>query len=490
MIAIPVTKKLSWRDPPVVTLAIILINVLVLFILQSGDEDRISASEKFYFESGLAKIEIPLYLAFLEKQHPQALDPIDATSVDQDSRKRQRLYDLLQYDAKFQEALNGGGIIFGNPGERDRWLFLHPAYEKLRRRIVSLTYGFRPARPRAVTWLTAMFLHGGIGHLIGNMIFLWLVGCLIEYGLRRWLFAAVYLLGGFAATGFFWLLNSTSLVPLIGASGAIAAIMGAFTVFYGFKRVRLFFSLGFYFNYVKFPAIVMLPLWVGNELLQMLSSEGSHVAYAAHLGGLAGGAMIALIVRRMPALVDMEGFEDVRDDPVQTLIEQALAHMGELDYVEARKLLVEAERLQPDEGRVLQHLFTIDRQEPGLPRFHQTAQKLLNSLCQRPSDFEKAARFFREYIRTARPARLAVATYLRLCHVFCVLGKPDEARQMAFMLVRKYPKLEELPSTLLKLASAFAKKEDHQASQKCLQLLCEHYPLSSEAGIAKTQFRK
>ena len=114
-----------------------------------------------------------------------------------------------------------------------------------------------------------MFLHGSVSHLIGNMIFLWLVGCILEYGMGRRYYPVLYILGGLIAVLLYFAVKHTSIVPLVGASGAIAGLMGAFGVIFGRERVRIFLSLGFYFNYFKVRAIYLLPLWVGNELYQL-----------------------------------------------------------------------------------------------------------------------------------------------------------------------------------------------------------------------------
>ncbi len=183
-------------------------------------------------------------------------------------------------------------------------------------RVVSYRYGFRPAYPRLVTWFSSMFLHGGWGHLIGNMIFLWLIGALIEYGCRHVVFPVIYILAGVGGDVLFWLLHSGSTSPCVGASGAISGIMGAFAVFYGLKRVGIFINLGFYFNYLKFPAILLLPFWMGHELFQLHFDEMSNVGYAAHLGGLGFGALLAWVAGTIPGCLDQEAFAAAEEDKV------------------------------------------------------------------------------------------------------------------------------------------------------------------------------
>ncbi len=484
---IPLTKKISWRNPPFVTIAIILINVFVFFVIQADDTTNQREAHVLYFESGLNQIEFPLYVAFLESNRPKSYKKIENADFEDDPDVQMWLYSKLIFDKDFLDAVASGEIGSDDILEKSNHESLRAEYQAQLDKVVTLQYGFRPARPRAVTWLTTMFLHGGIGHLLGNMIFLWFVGCLIEYGCRRWLFVVIYLIGGFAATGLFWLLNTDSLVPLVGASGAISGIMGAFTVFYGFKKVRFWFNPGFYFSILKFPAIIMLPFWIGSELFQMVTNEVSNVAFAAHLGGLIGGSILGFILGRIPHLLDHDGFQGAEDDPVQPMIEKALEHMGRLEFNKARELLTNAGALQSENETVLRHLFTIDRQDPDTPQFHATSQKLLEHLCRRSEDHEEAHKIYQTYIKTARPPRLSATMYLTLSRVFCDIGKLDDAQRLVSLLVKKRPELNEIPALLMKLAGFHGQKGNHELRKACLSCVCKKYPLSSEAQLAKQQ---
>ena len=99
-----------------------------------------------------------------------------------------------------------------------------------------------------------------------------------EMGCGRLMFAATYLVTGFCASGLFWAIYPNSVIPLVGASGSIAGLMGAFAVLYGRKQVKIFYSLGFYFNYRTVPAIILLPFWVGQEFYQLFFGGMSNVA--------------------------------------------------------------------------------------------------------------------------------------------------------------------------------------------------------------------
>ena len=151
--------------------------------------------------------------------------------------------------------------------------------------------------------VTSMFLHGSWMHLLGNMWFLWLFGNNIEDSMTRPRFLFFYLFSGIAAALAQVLASPDSVVPMVGASGAISGVMGAYLVL--FPRVRVFtvIPLGFYFHTAALPAWAMLVYWtflqVAGGVTSIYSEQGGGVAFWAHLGGfLAGVVLVKLFVRR------------------------------------------------------------------------------------------------------------------------------------------------------------------------------------------------
>ncbi len=161
-------------------------------------------------------------------------------------------------------------------------------------------YGFIPAQPQALTVLSSMFLHAGILHYVGNMFFLWMFGYRIENTFGAWLFAFVYLLCGFGASGLHYLINSTSTIPCVGASGAISGIMGCYFVLFPKSKFDLeVFFLRFHVTSIPTHAHGAIGVWVVEQaVLGMLtqSFRFSSTAFWAHVGGFATGGAITLIV--------------------------------------------------------------------------------------------------------------------------------------------------------------------------------------------------
>jgi membrane associated rhomboid family serine protease len=485
MLAIPITKNLSWRNAPLVTLVLIILNVIVFTVIQRGDEERSKIAESYYFKGGLDKLEFPLYENYLRGKAEQPAYP--HSSDEHSAESQSLLYHTLNFDYSFLKILPHSIKAANDTDTYDRWRQLRAEHGSLYSAIVTIEHGFRPAAPRLSTWLTSMFLHGDSGHLIGNMVFLWLVGAAIEMGCRRWVFLCIYLAGGWAATGLFALFNLHSLVPAIGASGAISGIMGAFCVLYGRKKVKFFITLGFYFNYLKIPGLVMLPLWVGNEIVQMISNPGSPIAYTAHLGGLIGGAALTKGLLLIPGLFKQTALRNETSDPVNGMVEKALHCMSELNFAQARANLVSALEKSPNDPTILNHIFNIDRQTPSAnsSRLHKTASTLLDLLTRSESGYDQAHRVYTQYVSAVLRPQLPSALYARLSQVFCNIGQPQKARRLIAVLLKHQPNQPMLPTALLKLAQAHARKGELAAHRSCLELIRRQYPQSSEARLIR-----
>ena len=149
--------------------------------------------------------------------------------------------------------------------------------------------------------VTHMFLHGSWMHLLGNMWFLWLFGNNVEDAMTRPRFIAFYLLCGLAAAGLQVASDPQSPIPMVGASGAISGVMGAYLVLYPRVRVFTLVPLGFFIQTMALPAWVMLIYWMALQFLGGISSigaEGGGVAFWAHIGGfVAGVVLVKLFVR-------------------------------------------------------------------------------------------------------------------------------------------------------------------------------------------------
>jgi membrane associated rhomboid family serine protease len=155
------------------------------------------------------------------------------------------------------------------------------------------------------TLVTAMFMHGSWFHLIGNMWFMWVFGDNVEDSMGRLRFVVFYLVCGLAAAGMQIATAPGSPVPMVGASGAIGGVMGAYVVLYPRVAVHMLLFFGFFVTTYAVPAFVMLGYWFAIQLLgglPQLGGDSGGVAFWAHVGGFAAGAILVFLFRN-PKLV-------------------------------------------------------------------------------------------------------------------------------------------------------------------------------------------
>jgi len=151
--------------------------------------------------------------------------------------------------------------------------------------------------PIYLTVITSMFMHGGFVHLFGNMLYLWIFGNNIEDYLGKLGFTAFYFLAGVLAAIGQILVSPQSNVPMIGASGAVAGVLGAYFVLFPKSRITTLIFFGFFIRLIKMPALFVLGLWIVFQLfygLSNLSLQGANsgVAWFAHIGGFVGGIIL------------------------------------------------------------------------------------------------------------------------------------------------------------------------------------------------------
>ena len=167
---------------------------------------------------------------------------------------------------------------------------------------LALGEGTEPVLAPALTFTTSMFLHGGWAHLLGNMWYLWIFGDNLEDRLGKLRFIAFYLAGGLVAGGVQYALHSTSGAPTVGASGAIAAVLGGYALLYPGARVFTLLPIFPFIRIVPLPAVLVLGLWFVLQFfsgaLALGSGASGGVAWWAHIGGFAFGLLAVRIFAR------------------------------------------------------------------------------------------------------------------------------------------------------------------------------------------------
>ncbi len=303
MLILPAEQPLDWKRPPLITLLLILLNTLIYLGYQSGDEQRVEDAVRSYLNGGLLARERSLFLDELTARH----DLDDEARQELQGLRREDLAQSVLFDLQFEQRLHREGAFLADAA----WQQARAASEALRDRISSIRFGFIPARFTVQGLFGAMFLHGSFDHLLGNMLFLFIVGFALEVALGRWVYLGLYLLSGLASHLLWWLFDP-AWVAGIGASGAVSGLMGMYAGVFGLRRIKFFYWLGPLIGYLRAPALLVLLAWIGKELYGLLLAD-DNVNYYAHLGGLGFGFLAVWLTLRAGTLKVDRGYLDKTD---------------------------------------------------------------------------------------------------------------------------------------------------------------------------------
>jgi membrane associated rhomboid family serine protease len=357
LLILPLHKKPTRENFPWITVMLLLANVAVFFFLQGGDHEVEQAAAQRYSESGVLANEWSWFTEWAEFTDrgpisPEELDDFFGEVGESEYGDQVRLM-IMDGDGDFVRAIERGTFVDLDSPEFERWQDARQQLRLDREESFTRRYLLRYDRIEPTNLLTHMFMHGGLGHLIGNMLFLVLLGLLVEGALGRTRYLGAYLISGLAAAAASLSMNWGIDNGGLGASGAIAGLMGLFAVMYGRRKVRFFYWAFVYFDYVKAPALILLPLWLGWEVVSFLISDGANIAYEAHIGGLVCGALLGLLLVRTGQVDEAFMDADADHDEDREAVVQASQALDRLDAVTAKRLLRPLLTRHPREPRLL-----------------------------------------------------------------------------------------------------------------------------------------
>ncbi|WP_067561075.1 rhomboid family intramembrane serine protease [Halofilum ochraceum] len=485
MLIIPFDRPIDWRRPPVVTFALVAVNVLVFLGFQLDDGRELQRVKTYYYESGLAEIELPRYRAWLKAQGD---DPFVEHFGDRIDDPASPWFGRIVSDEAFTRRLEAGKVIGPDHPEYERW---QRGREGLAQRLDQTTvwgHGLRPAESAPTTFLTHMFLHGGWFHLIGNMLFLITLGLLVEVALGSLVLTGLYVLSGFGAAGLFIALQPQGLMPLVGASGAVAGLVGLCGVLYGLRRIRFFYFIGFYFDYVKAPALVLLGLWLGKEVYQYIRfSELSNVAFTAHIGGILTGALAGAAVRFGTNAVDEEAMDErERTEAFERELGAAHERLAAMEPDRARPLFERMVRNWPDNVRVLDGLFRASRFAPASDAYHDAVHRILRL---EPTDDETAELMvtaFRDYRRRARPKpKIGGAVLERMIDLLLRRGSAEEVAPLVQAALKHPQRFNGIEESAIRLARKYQREGERARARSLYHYVLQHFADTAAARQAE-----
>jgi membrane associated rhomboid family serine protease len=402
-------ESMRGRRWPVVTFTLIGLNVLIFLFTNGPIHDQQPQ-----------RAQTRVHLVLLAAMHPELqMSPGSAAFVESVKKKAGSEWDTLaspqraardNWDSQIRQT--------EDPAElQQEMTTLCDEFDAQQNSDILDKYAFVPAKPHLISYITANFLHGGWIHLIGNMWFLWLAGFILEDNWGRVLYSIFYLVAGAAALQFYAWCAAGSYMPLVGASGAVAALMGAFLVRFPKMKIEMaFFGLFFRFRF-KAAAYWLLPLWLVMEFFYgSVMGVSSPVAHWAHVGGFLFGMVGAYGLMK-------SGLEQKASEAIESKVgwsaDSDIVRAGEAmeksNYDKAANILQDHLKRKPATLDALQMLQQVQWRRSDMPAYLEATAQLCQWHLKAP-DADAAWRTFEEYT-SAGGEKLPPATWLEIARL-------------------------------------------------------------------------
>jgi len=479
MLIIPFASKMTLKPIPWVTVGLVLLNCFILIFVQSSDNESYGKASHYYNRSILPSLEVPAFADFLE-QEGRADEAANIRKISPKKIASGAFPIMLQREVKFIRQLHQQRWITPENPLFEEWKAQRAEFEGRLSGIVTESYSFKPDAPEIVDMFSHMFLHGGFDHLLGNMIFLFLLGFVVERLIGPLLYGVVYIVGGLCAVASFALVSAGSGVSLVGASGAIGALMGIYVVLFGWRKIPFFYSLGFYFDYVKAPALLLLVAFLSKELYFHFTSD-NHVAYMAHFGGILSGALCGFLLTRLMTipvdemLAELEVDERAHLKPWQAEFDMAMGHVEKLQFEKAGSIFARLHDKYPDESEPLQEWYKVERNLPAGQNFHTAARKIMLQKPNGRSAAKQVHDVYEEYLKLAKPKpKMDRELVMSLASLFAERGYLMDAEKLVRMLLKKSPSDSGLAPLVLLLARKLRQAREEENSILYLKWVMKH----------------
>lgn len=456
MIIVPTEKSLDWRHAPLVLCALVFINVMVFFLYQSGDTNKLVEAMASYHTQGFIEDEWPIFEDYLEEQGDEQL------------AEYRRSYAKGQYDyiiadllmrEDFYRYLQTNVRSYMTPDRFDLWATERARLHKLVQSVSYIANGLQANQLRPASLITHQFLHGDIMHLLGNMFFLIVCGFAVEAAIGHWRFLLFYLLSGvgagFAQAATDW----TSSQPLVGASGAISGVMAMYLAVFRFKKIEFFYWFFFLVGYFRAPALLILPFYIGKEIYLYQTDPDSNVAFMAHAGGFLAGAVLIGLAWVMNRSLFNDDYinSDQTINPEQKALAEIYEAIEKFRFERALQL-VDAQIAQKgnqfDLAMIRYNLLKIERGEALKP----AVMNLLTLPLLTPEQVKKLGKVWLDNPDVHES--LTEAAALKLAMQFSALENPQAAEQLFNQLSRNGCTNPAMSVLATKLAAAFTRLRD------------------------------
>ncbi len=487
----PPNKKLGRNFFPFGLVLLATMLALVFLTIQINDNKYRNEVINYYFHNNLDKIEFPLYIKFMRKNMRNEYYYTGLENIKNQKVTELEMYWMLSTDPFFQECLDNEQCLSPNTLTYLDWQDKRREYLHLLDKISFFKYGFKPADPSVLNIFSSLVINADLYQFVMNILFLIVVCAVIEEKIGLIGLLLSYALCGLSMTSIYSLIVPFSLVPISGASGGVAGLIGMMLVYSKFNKAQLLYFNFHEFRTTKIQSLYFLILWLAIQSILVYFTSFDIVDFISQNVALMVGILLAFVLNNLSTnkiSIKRKRFEKGGD--LQVRLKAAVNEISLMNYAEAKKILYPLLDEYPTNKEVLLQLFNIVKSNPASEEYHNISQKIFLIKDSSRSTVTMINLVFKNYVRRAQPTiRFDVNTFMSLLQRFRKAGFYEDAEKILKVLI-KHSSSDNLSEVLareqLLLARCYLLRKDKVHGDRLLAWLVETFPNTESAKQAKS----
>jgi len=477
MFILPIGHDKLIRRLPYLTIILIGLNTLIWLITYPIEMKQHSRINSLYRE--LHQKETNFLVDYIQEHPDASSDP--------------------KFDENFHKAIEEGEIVDRDSEEYRGWKEIYTRFKNSLNNRVFYRFGFKPTHISLLTLISSLFLHSSFSHLFFNMLFLWLVGVNIEDYWGRPLFLSLFIIGGIFASLFYTIFNQGSNIPLIGASGAISAVMGAFTVRFYKTKIRFFYFFLFFlrpfWGTFRLYAWFALGFWFAEQVFYTMLSSGTFtgVAFFAHVGGFLFGLAVGFGMKYIKVeekYISNKIEKQIEGVALHPKLKEAFRKRDAGDIIGETELLKEVLKDEPANSdarlELARSLLLLDKKRESAREY----EIILSGLYEKGKTEELFNAYLEVYEKEVAHFFSAKMQY-RIATLLTSMEEYRKAVELLSLIVKNHPGDRLAPLSLLKTGKIFLQYiGDVPIGSGALEFLIKNYPDYSGINEAKNLLAK
>lgn len=489
----PSITKPRWKYMPLGLFILVGINLLAFAFFEYNDIVYRNKANDYYFKSDLDKIEFPIYVRYLQRHLAVNTSYNRFIQITEGMVSNQELYWMQRYDPLFQNCLNTNECLPDNSLYYIKWQERRREYLRLLKKDSAETYAFKSSSPSFTTGFSSLFMNADYVQCAVNLIFLILVGILLESILGFSGILGCYILCGTLTLSAYCLLMPYCSMPILCAAGAIGGLVSLTTFINGSSSLRLHYFNGRHFSDYNVSSHLLLPVWVIIQLGLLMIGSLNTINLLSQTGGLLGGAIIGLTLRRAffatkrvePIILN----ENKRPSLFHKKFNEAVNQISLSNFEAGQQLLNKLLIQYPNNREVYFQLFNLLKSAPQNDDYHKIVFKIFSLKDKSQSTTAMKNQVFKHYQAYARPSmHFDAEIFLSLLQRFREDGYWDDAEKILNILIQKVGGgiyMEEIAQEQLLLAQSYLKKNNKLQCDKILSSMIKLFPDTESAKQAR-----